>query len=401
MQTLAIQTSSKSQHGFTLVELTVSLLILVLLAGMTLPFFSTMSDNSKYQITQDRVTQIKQAIVNVTSVNGVPVVSGFVADVHRLPGCIQELIDGTCQGSTTTPPSGWQGPYLQTTDGSTFYDGWGNGNLNDPNFGWNFQLSSPTLRLQSYGADGASGGTHYDTDYPINPVLIAADDWLVDLSSVGIKIQLSYLGAYSLPTLAITCGTGSSPGSSITLGTSSPSLSTSCSSGATASSVVTTTCLSGTPAVTGNGTSTTTTRCPTPTPSTTQTTCSSGNASAPQPTSGSTATTTCSSDSTTHATCPVGGFAIVDPNDTTYSTPANDLFNLPISQKSPTVASCGTTYQATFTDGTNPNTPLPVGQWWICAGATGITNCSGSTVPTYGSPLTMTLLPRVHPAVAW
>lgn len=193
-------TKHRNVNGFTLVEVIVVLLLIVMMVSLSMPVISGMTENTKYQITEARVSQIKNAIVNMQTVNGIPVVSGFAADVGRLPYCIRELVDGTCPNTTninlnlTDIPNNWQGPYLQTSDGS-FFDGWGNGSTADDNFGWNFLLiasgaytvsgsgicnypynsSTPTqvlcdtAMLQSYGADGASGGSNYDEDYPPAP----------------------------------------------------------------------------------------------------------------------------------------------------------------------------------------------------------------------------------------
>ena len=144
-------------YGFTLIELMVVLTILAITATILVTSTSGLQDQGRYNQTVDRVNQIKQAIVNVQTVNGVPQVTGFVADMGRLPNTIHELLsssycdaDITCihnthivnlstwgvqsicsDGSTpnfnNTPPcpnsavipvtlnAGWNGPYIQTT----------------------------------------------------------------------------------------------------------------------------------------------------------------------------------------------------------------------------------------------------------------------------------------------
>ena len=248
----------KKVWGMTLIELTVVMLLIMMAASLTLPLFTGIAQNTRNQITEARVTQIKQAIINVQTVNGTPTVSGFVADVGRLPYCIQELINQTCNNvPTNVPPiaNSWKGPYLQTSDG-TFYDGWGNSNtLGDGNFGWfysrysqTYQSSLPailtpcttasptvtvsagvqgvcdTLTLQSYGADGFSdsavGATayvagSYDADYPASlsipswptpPNLISPSDWIVDLSTTGLNVQFNHPPPSALfPTISTAC----------------------------------------------------------------------------------------------------------------------------------------------------------------------------------------------------
>ena len=255
----------KSSRGMTLIELSVVMLLIMMAASLTLPLFTGIAQSTRNQITEARVTQIKQAIINVQTVNGTPTVSGFVADVGRLPYCIQELINGTCPIAGIPLNASWKGPYLQTSDG-TFYDGWGNlpnatttPQTNSDNFGWNYQVTSQkyqqaptspvthcpldgfgagdaayaagpcdTLSLQSFGADGVpdtaltnlSSGS-YDNDYPPSigtntpshpgtlmgmPVLIQPSDWIIDLSTTGLNVQFNHpVSVIQPPTISTTC----------------------------------------------------------------------------------------------------------------------------------------------------------------------------------------------------
>ena len=94
-------------NGFTLIELMVVLTILAITATILIQSTSGLQDQGRYNQTVDRVNQIKQAIVNVTTVNGVPQVSGFVADMGRLPHCLQELLTNyyTCNGTSGSDPA--------------------------------------------------------------------------------------------------------------------------------------------------------------------------------------------------------------------------------------------------------------------------------------------------------
>lgn len=223
---------SRSQ-GFTLIELMVGLTIMAVMGTILVKSASGLQDQARYDQTVERVTQIKQAIINTQTVNGVPVVSGFVADMGRLPYCLQELLDGTCpatgladatwgvigtcvtgagtidvtqalcntnggtswnalQGTGITS-TGWHGPYIQTSNNPAqayaFTDGWGTiGTTNYDNYGWNYFLEPDTnnifniaVILQSYGSDGVPDTTlttsdQYKTDYPaalsISPLFI-------------------------------------------------------------------------------------------------------------------------------------------------------------------------------------------------------------------------------------
>jgi prepilin-type N-terminal cleavage/methylation domain-containing protein len=89
-------TSPKKQKAFTLVELLTVMVVLVALATITVKSTAQFSFDSRYQITQDHYDKIKTAILGNPNqtINGHPSVSGFVADMGRLPNCLRELIDG-------------------------------------------------------------------------------------------------------------------------------------------------------------------------------------------------------------------------------------------------------------------------------------------------------------------
>ena len=209
-----------SCQGFTLLELMVTLTILAVTMTVLLKSTAGLQDQARYNQTVQRVEMIRDAIINVGTVNGVPTVSGFVADMGRLPRNIHELLErGYCPANITadepacggwerlapwqnqricqdgtlitdsqpacaTPQiqvslsAGWNGPYLQTSQNPShvddaggsdaFTDGWGNPGLNplnvtpDPrhNYGWGFDSGSTSparVYLFSYG-----NGCHLD-----------------------------------------------------------------------------------------------------------------------------------------------------------------------------------------------------------------------------------------------
>jgi len=256
---------SNKTHGFTLVELLVVMLVLVALSSITLDFTQDFAFQGRYEVTKDRYDKIKRAIIGRPDVliNGQPDISGFVADMGRLPRNIQELLvqnycsddyrisdntpslSGITDATGTTPkewctsktPNGvwhsarctdatkvtqttceaaskiwssWKGPYLTTTNPdykpNAFSDGWGNGNkeiaLTDHNYGWNYNLVSNEVSFFSYGKDGSSGGGAgtYDIDYPSNPIAISQNNWLVDINSLKVSINSHYGGICSIDT---------------------------------------------------------------------------------------------------------------------------------------------------------------------------------------------------------
>jgi len=192
----------KKQIGFTLVELLVVMLILTALASVTLDFTKDFAFQGRYEVTKDRYEKIKRAIIGRPDVliNGQPDISGFVADMGRLPRNIQELLvqnycmpdykiseanpsipsahagnyktwcetdyaaapikwvpqstGSDCSVGTTNATqatceaasgiwTGWKGPYLTLQkpdyEPNAFSDGWGSQatGLTDHNYGWN------------------------------------------------------------------------------------------------------------------------------------------------------------------------------------------------------------------------------------------------------------------------
>ena len=98
----------KKQTGFTLVELLVVMLILVALTSVTLESTKDFAFQGRYEVTKDRYDKIKRAIIGRPDVliNGQPDISGFVADMGRLPDNIRELFQsGYCVTSGGSAPA--------------------------------------------------------------------------------------------------------------------------------------------------------------------------------------------------------------------------------------------------------------------------------------------------------
>ena len=206
---------------FTLLELMLVLTILALIAGSATLMVSDSADEAIHQNNLDRLSQLRDAICGnpsaLTPSN--PSISGYVADMGRLPRNINELLvqnaTYTDIGSLTQPSYainnncrvgyGWRGPYLQVPFNSAglreFRDAWGTINpvsdLDARNFGWNYPSSLPvdfSLPMQSYGRDGLAGGSGHDADIPgAATPLITSDDWRMPLSTLVIPTVRLYM----------------------------------------------------------------------------------------------------------------------------------------------------------------------------------------------------------------
>src|SRR5579862_1848805 len=157
---------NKANRGFTLVELLVVLFILVILSAIAVQSIDSVQDQSRYQQTQTTMQNIENAVLgpaNQHQPDGTLSITGFVADIGRLPQAISVTVTNP-DGSTSTNlepqelwaqstsltsfavlqaiapnvaatdadsdvwvPCGWRGPYIRLGAGQTdLRDGWGN-----------------------------------------------------------------------------------------------------------------------------------------------------------------------------------------------------------------------------------------------------------------------------------
>jgi prepilin-type N-terminal cleavage/methylation domain-containing protein len=189
------------KRGFTLVELLVVLVILATLATAAVSVIEQVDDQARYDDTKARLAQLEAGVVGRAdrTLNGEPELSGFVADMGRLPDSVQELLEPAALTSYSADlgsgvPGGWRGPYVkpQLESGAiAFRDGFRTAGA-APSYGWGFAKTSATLTLTSFGADGVAGGTGYDVDLATT---LAADAWQVDLSGFSLVVRLVNRGA--------------------------------------------------------------------------------------------------------------------------------------------------------------------------------------------------------------
>lgn len=209
--------------GFTLVEMTVVLLLITLLASVAVRETAELGFQTRYEQTRERLEMIKQAILGNPRqiINGQQAVSGFVADMGRLPYTLRELLedydcdgpsvdgngdtnftnDGGCPWTLDSTynsglGSGWRGPYLTVSgspaDNDALTDGWGNlgTGVTDQSYGWSYTVASNNLAIQSAGKNQAFNPADigYDEDFPKAQPYLFASDWLVDISN-GISVN--------------------------------------------------------------------------------------------------------------------------------------------------------------------------------------------------------------------
>lgn len=205
-------------RGFTLLEMLLVVFLMGMLALATTAMVDNADEQQRFETTRSRLQQIRTAIIGDSSrtLNGEPMISGFVADMGRLPADIEELVELPSAGMKWKARDiihsgvvvgqlygGWRGPYLDVMPSSgisavrAFPDGWGYPVKagHESNFGWNVISGVNALSIQSYGSDGGVGGTSvYEVDYPAAGNLVDANDWLVDFSGVVPAFKITING---------------------------------------------------------------------------------------------------------------------------------------------------------------------------------------------------------------
>ncbi len=198
----------RREQGFTLLEMVLVLLLMGLVASAGLMLTDNMEDQEKYDETKRRMEMMRQAIVGDghRTLNGRPFISGFAADMGRLPDCVKELLQqkdcdgndlsGWTQDASTGVWSGWRGPYIHVlpeSDGERYFrDGYLNSDASDAiNSGWDYQLSGAVdIMLSSHGADGVNSA-----DDISDAQLVTAHDWRIN----NIQIRFINNSSTALP----------------------------------------------------------------------------------------------------------------------------------------------------------------------------------------------------------
>ena len=218
--------ANKLNRGFTLIEMMVVLTIMAVTSTILIKSTAGLQDQARYDQTVERVNQLKKAIISTSNLNGVPNISGFIADTGRLPNTIHDLLnskycsnditgascgatldvnfspfqlyticpDGTYLSATVIDctahgsfivslMAGWNGPYISTSvkdsDPYAFGDGWGTSSTSlatANNYGWYYNASNGNgIEFYSFGANGCLEGAHgclpssdptYDPEFP-------------------------------------------------------------------------------------------------------------------------------------------------------------------------------------------------------------------------------------------
>ncbi|EAY70534.1 Type II secretory pathway pseudopilin PulG [Burkholderia dolosa AU0158] len=130
----------RGQHGFTLLELLVVLLIIALLATYVGPKLFSQVDKAKVRATESQMKTLADAVTR------------FRLDTGRYPTA-QEGLDALVKRPQDA--DGWNGPYLAK---EVPKDGWGRP------YQWNVPGRDSEAEIVSLGRDGRVGGSGSDAD---------------------------------------------------------------------------------------------------------------------------------------------------------------------------------------------------------------------------------------------
>ncbi len=144
MKTGSMKKSAHMQHGFTLVEMLVVLVIIGMLAGLVGPKLFGRVDSSKVKTAEVQIKMFKGSLET------------FRLDVGRFPTQAEGLLVLNQAPTEEKARAHWHGPYL---DQDVPLDPWGNPYL--------YSLpgaNGQPFALYSVGADGKRGGEGIDAD---------------------------------------------------------------------------------------------------------------------------------------------------------------------------------------------------------------------------------------------
>lgn len=119
----------KKPAGFTLIELVIIVIVLGIVAAVAIPKIGNIIDGSKTAATKEEMQRLKKAIMGNSAVTSGGGFSdrGYRGDVKSFPPNLTGLVSKPGGVAAWSPYTrlGWNGPYIDSTNGDYLKDGWG------------------------------------------------------------------------------------------------------------------------------------------------------------------------------------------------------------------------------------------------------------------------------------
>ncbi len=104
------------------------MIIVGILSAVAIPQFIDFSDDAKKAVTQKKLSELKIALIGDPQLvqNGYFLKPGFIVHIGSPPNSLDDLItQGSYTNYSPITQSGWNGPYIDSTESNWNKDGWG------------------------------------------------------------------------------------------------------------------------------------------------------------------------------------------------------------------------------------------------------------------------------------
>ncbi len=119
----------RGKDAFTVIELTMVLVVLAVIAAVAIPRVGMMIESSSKAATLEEMMELKRAISGSPKITagGQFIDVGYEGDVGSLPTGLNDLVIKPASVSQYNPFSqkGWNGPYIDPSNSDYLTDAWG------------------------------------------------------------------------------------------------------------------------------------------------------------------------------------------------------------------------------------------------------------------------------------